>query len=165
MMRPEDRQALRQSLINHEGVRLKPYLDCCGKPWRECVCAVKGFLTIGCGRNLEAEGISPDEEAFLLDNDIKAATGEVVAALPWAADLSAPRLGVLIEMRFNLGLGSGHDSHGLRGFVHMLAALQAGDYAAAASHIVGGAYEKQVGQRARDLAEQMRSGVWPAISV
>lgn len=162
-MRPEDRQALRQSLINHESVRLKPYLDCCGKPWRECVCPVKGFLSVGTGRNLDAKGISPDEEALMLDNDLAEATNEVLGALPWADTLNAPRLGVLIEMSFNLGLGSGHDSHGLRGFVHMLAALQAGDYAEAARQMLGGTWESQVHQRARDLAEQMRTGTWPPI--
>lgn len=47
---------IQHQLIRHEGERLKPYMDCCGKSWRDCQCIDKGKLTIGVGRNLADVG-------------------------------------------------------------------------------------------------------------
>jgi lysozyme len=49
---------LRDMLVQHEGLKLEPYLCPAGK------------LTIGIGRNLEDRGISIDEAQYLLMNDI-----------------------------------------------------------------------------------------------
>lgn len=54
---------LKDMLIRHEGLKLKPYRDTVGK------------LTIGAGRNLNDLGISEREAMFLLDNDIMERAG------------------------------------------------------------------------------------------
>lgn len=146
---------LREQIKRDEGRRLDPYVDCCGKSWRVCACAVKGHLTIGYGRNLDAFGITPEEAELLLDHDEARKLAAVREALPWAeSELSAPRFAVLVNMAFNMGIG------GLLAFKKMLAAVRAGDFPRAATEMLDSKWAAQVGIRANRLADQMRSGVW-----
>ena len=50
---------LKDMLIRHEGLKLKPYLCTAGK------------LTIGVGRNIQDRGITYQEAMMLLENDIR----------------------------------------------------------------------------------------------
>jgi lysozyme len=83
---------LREMLIRHEGLRLKPYRDTGNK------------LTIGIGRNLEEVGITREEALLLLDNDIARVGREVERAFPWFSRLNPARKDVVLNMVFNLGL-------------------------------------------------------------
>ena len=139
-MTRDDRPALLALLVEHEGVRLKPYRDTVGK------------LTIGVGRNLDDVGISHDEAMMLLDHDIDRALGGGAATWPWFADLAPARQIVLVDMAFNLGIG------GLKRFRRMLAALEAGDHATAAGQMLDSVWAHQVGARARRLAQMMVEG-------
>lgn len=137
MFTSDDLSALKQQLIAHEGLRLRPYTD------------TKGKLTIGVGRNLTDDGISTDEAYDLLDHDITATINGIVQALPWTQTLSAGRFRALVDIGFNAGLG------GLLDFHRMLAALQKGDYVTAAHEIVNSHLEPH---RAQRLAILMREG-------
>lgn len=128
---------LRAQIERDEGLRLKPYRDSVGK------------LTIGYGRNLDDRGITKDEAALLLAHDLADAWNAVESAFPWARDLSEPRMGVLVNMAF-MGIGR------LKGFVKMLAAMEAGDWEAAARELLDSKYAGQVGARADRLAQQLR---------
>ena len=64
------------------------------------------------------------------------------------------RLGVLIEMCYNLGLS------GLAGFKKMLAAVEAGDYKKAAKEMLDSKWAFQVKGRAVELAKIMETGEW-----
>lgn len=145
---------LREQLCRDEGTRLKPYLDCCSKSWRDCTCKVKGFLTIGVGRNLESDGISMAESDFLLDNSILAKRAEVLSRIPWALRLDEARREALVNIAYNCGVD------GLLGFKHALAAMEAGDYAGAAAHFRDSKWHKQVGPRADRLCAQITDGEW-----
>lgn len=143
-----DRTAMTRQLRLHEGERLKPYRDTVGK------------LTIGVGRNLEDRGITLEESAMLLANDIAAEERELLRALPWVAKLDEVRQRVLLDMAFNMGLA------GLLGFKRTLATIQAGDYQAAATMMLDSKWAKQVGQRAERLSRMMATGkdpreLWP----
>lgn len=143
-----DRTAMVRQLRLHEGERLKPYRDTVGK------------LTIGVGRNLEDRGITLEESAMLLANDIAAEERELLRALPWVAKLDEVRQRVLLDMAFNMGLA------GLLGFKRTLATIQAGDYQAAATMMLDSKWAKQVGQRAERLSRMMATGkdpreLWP----
>jgi lysozyme len=132
----------------HEGERLKPYRCTAGK------------LTIGVGRNLEDRGISREESAMLLANDIANEERELLRALPWVAKLDEVRQRVLLDMSFNLGLV------GLLGFKRTLSTIEAGDYQAAATMMLDSKWAKQVGQRAERLSRMMATGkdpreLWP----
>lgn len=135
-----DRVALRELLIAHEGLRLKPYQDTVGK------------LTIGVGRNLDDKGISMHEAMLMLDHDIEAVEDDLDRRLPWWRGLTEARQLVLADMCFNLGIDR------LLGFKNTLAAIHAGDYEAAAAGMLASKWATQVGKRAHRLAKMMREG-------
>jgi len=148
----EFQSTLERQLAEHEDVRTRPYLDCCGKYWRECTCAKKGKLSIGTGRNLDDVGLTAGEIKFLLRNDILKTRLGLEKIVPGFLALSPRRRMALIDMAFNLGL------NGLLKFTNMLAALIAGDYALAASEMLDSQWAKQVGQRAVTLAAMIEEG-------
>jgi lysozyme len=143
-----------EQLRRDESVRSKPYLDCCGKYWRECTCANKGKLTIGVGRNLDDVGLSDAEINYLEGNDVTKVTSALHSQMSWVDSLNEARFGVLQNMAFNMGVG------GLKGFPKMLDKLQAGDFEGAAAEMVDSAWYRQVGGRAKQLVTQIETGEW-----
>lgn len=134
-----DLKRLYDDLIRHEGLRLKPYRCTAGK------------LTIGVGRNLDDVGISPAEALMMLKNDVDALMADLELR-----EIIAPhnevRQEVLVNMAFNMGVPR------LKGFKKMLAALQRMDYEEAARQALDSKWAKQVGGRAIELAEKLRTG-------
>lgn len=131
---------LQQALVRDEGLRTRAYRCTAGK------------LTIGVGRNLDDVGISPAEAMAMLANDIAAVTTQLDARLPWWRQLDEPRQHVLANMAFNIGID------GLCKFKNTLALIQAGKYDDAASAMLQSKWAGQVGNRARRLADQMKTG-------
>ena len=127
----------------HEGERLKPYRCTAGR------------LTIGVGRNLEDRGITREESAVLLANDIADMERELQRALPWVARLDEVRARVLVDMAFNLGVV------GLLAFKRTLAAIEAGQYQQAATMMLDSKWAKQVGGRAERLSRMMATSKEP----
>ncbi len=130
-----------EQVRRHEGFRQFPYRDTVGK------------LTIGIGRNLDDVGITRQEAEFLLGNDL-AKCHEKIRKWPWWDSLNPPRQGVLLNMCFNLGFG------GLSRFRNTLARIEAGDWEGASRGMLKSKWARQVGRRAQELAEQMRTGEW-----
>jgi lysozyme len=149
-MNPTSRAALRNDLMRDEGFRQFPYMDCCGKPYRSCTCAIKGALTIGFGRNLDANGISKLEAEVLLDHDIYVAEQSAAKSFGWFAGLSERRRQVVTNMVFNLGLTK------FTGFGATIAAIKAKDYVKASMQMLASRWAAQVGTRATRLAKMMR---------
>jgi lysozyme len=135
-------EQLKRQLIDHEGLKLKPYKCTSDK------------LTIGVGRNLEAKGISEDEALFMLDNDIVYFEEQLRCRLPSFRDITHTRQAVLVNMAFNLGV------NGLLNFKKMLNALKNEDFTEASAQLLNSRYAVQVGNRAHELAEQLQSGEW-----
>ena len=133
-------QALKEQLVRHEGLRLKPYRDSVGK------------LTIGVGRNLDDVGIREDEAMLMLDHDILGVLDDLDRECPWWRHLSETRQLVLADMCFNLGIGR------LKGFRKALGAMQEGRWADAAREMLDSRWAAQVGARAVNLAEMMEVG-------
>jgi lysozyme len=130
-------------LARHEGLRRYPYIDTVGK------------LSIGYGRNLDDTGITTDEAEYLLSGDIDRAIRGLVGHFPnWFPALDPVRQAVLINMAFNLGVV------GVSGFHDTLAAVAAGRYGAAADAMLASRWAGQVGQRAVELAAQMKTGAY-----
>lgn len=130
---------LRQLLIRHEALRLKAYKCKAGK------------VTIGVGRNLDDVGITEQEAMILLTGDILRVTREA-ATFPWFKSLSTVRQDVVLNMIFNLGLD------GFRGFPRTIAALSNQNYQLAATEMLNSRWAAQVGRRAVELAQMMRTG-------
>lgn len=134
-----DRATLIAELTRDEGRRLMPYVDTVGK------------TTIGVGRNLTDVGITDAECDMMLSDDIDRTTAWLDSKLPWWRQLDPVRQRVIINMAFNM-------QGGLLTFVNTLAAMQAGNYAAAANGMLASKWATQVGQRAQRLAAMMRNG-------
>lgn len=131
-----------QMLMQHEGVKLKPYHCTAGK------------LTIGVGRNLDDVGISEEEALYLMRNDIERAARDLADHFPIVRDLDDVRYYVLVDMAFNLGIV------GLGRFKKMWACISVRDYECAAREMLDSKWAEQVGKRALKLSKMMRTGVY-----
>lgn len=140
-MNLELRAKLRNMLLKHEGLRLHPYQDSVGK------------TTIGVGRCLTTRGISESEAFILLDDDMMWFTDKLTATFPWFSTLDENRQAALIDMTFNLGM------NGFLEFKEMISALDRHDFEQASEHLLQSKYAEQVGMRAHDLAEIIRTGI------
>ena len=131
-----------EQLKRHEGVRTHAYK-----------CSAD-YITVGVGRNIDEDGglgLSDDEIDYLLANDIKRCKQELVA-LSWFVDLDEVRQDALINLCFNLGLTR------LLGFRNAMAAMAEGDYEKAAEEFLDSRWATQVGQRAVEVTNMIRSG-------
>ena len=124
----------------HEGVRSKVYLD------------TEGIETIGVGRNLRDRGLSDDEIELMLANDIRDLQEEVERAFSWWSDLDDVRQRVVVDMAFNMGLGS------LSKFVNTLSHIENGRYEEAGVEMLDSKWARQVGDRANVLSNMMKTG-------
>ena len=127
-------------LKTHEGLRLTLYKCPAGK-W-----------TIGYGRNLEDRGISEDEAQLFLENDVKYFYTQL-EKFPAFHKCNEARQIVLVNMAFNLGI------EGLRNFKMMWAAISLENWQGASIQMLRSKWAGQVGNRATELAEIMRTGV------
>ena len=126
----------------HEGVRYKVYL-----------CS-EGYETIGVGRNISEGGLglSKDEVDFLLVNDIKRVQDELTRNFSWLLDLNEARRAAMVDICFNLGLTR------LRSFANALEAMSYGQYEIAANEFMDSRWSQQVGNRAVEVTEMIRTG-------
>lgn len=126
--------SLEKDLRTDEGVRSKPYRDSLG------------FLTIGVGHNLDAEGLCEEAISAQLRHDLERVTTSLPRALPWLLEAPEPVQRVVLNMGFNLGIPK------LLGFTTFLSLLERGDYQGAARDLLLTTYAKQVKMRALRLA-------------
>jgi lysozyme len=143
--------ALGTLLEREEGLRLAVYDDATGKPLLPGMTVV-GHPTIGIGRCLDRKGITEAEARVLLENDLAEVRSQVAKALPWSTRLTEARQVVLQAMAFQMGIA------GLLGFKGTLAAVQRGDYEAAAKGMLASLWARQTPGRAARMAEMMRQG-------
>ena len=128
----------------HEGLMLKPYR-----------CS-SGALTIGYGRNLEANGITEEEANLIFNHDYTIAKWDAIQFVGMKTwdKLNEPRKAVLIDMAFNLGAAR------LSAFVDTKKAIQGEAYKTAANHMRASLWFTQVKNRAVKLTKMMESGEW-----
>jgi lysozyme len=139
-MTPEGKQKLKSLLIRHESYKQFPYSD------------TTGHLTIAIGRNLSTRGISTTEASYLLDEDILYFSAKLGVYMTFFISLSENRQIALIDMAFNLGI------NGFLNFDKMIKALENEDYELASREILDSKWAKQVGERAVELANIIRTG-------
>jgi len=131
---------LKALLLNHEGYRQFPYFD------------TTGHETVGIGRNLTTSGISIPEAYYLLSEDIHYFEVKLNESLKFFSELNENRQIALIDMCFNLGI------HGFLAFKGMIIALEANDFERAAWEMLNSKWSSQVGDRAKVLADIVRTG-------
>lgn len=138
-------ERLKAQLIRHEGCVLHAYEDS------------EKYLTIGVGRLIDKRlggGISEEEAAILLENDIRKAERHA-AAYRWYPLLDEVRQAVVLDMLFNLGPTR------FAGFKKMIAAIENQKWLDAATEMMDSTWAQQTGNRALRLSQMMRSGNWP----
>ncbi len=123
-------ETLTARIQRHEGLRLAVYKDS------------RGFDTVGYGhRVLPGEdfsaGITQQQADSLLAADLMKAKNDLNGNFPWTMALDSARLGVVIEMVYQLGI------HGVAGFRDMLADLQQRNYEDAAYEMLDSLWHHQ----------------------
>jgi lysozyme len=127
----------------HEGVETHAYKCTADK------------TTIGVGRNIDPSGgigLSSDEIDYLLSNDVKRVSAELIRAFSWYSELDEVRKDAMIDMCFNMGLPR------LKLFKKSLAARANGDYDIAAIEFLDSNWANQVGGRSIIVTDMIRSG-------
>jgi lysozyme len=132
---------LRQELVADEGNRAKPY---------RCPA---GFLTIGIGHNLDANGLPAYIVDDLFQHDVSWAEADLDRVDPtWREHPDAVQR-AMINLVFNMGAA------GWAKFKNTRAALARKDYAAAAKGLQASKWARQVQPSRRDrIIAQVRSG-------
>lgn len=125
--------SLIEALKHHEGFRSKPY---------QCT---SGVWTIGYGFTY----LTRDESDVVLYMRVKQIKQQLASSIH---NLSMARQDVIVNMAFNLGI------NGLMNFKKMWAAIHRKDFDRAADEMLDSKWASQVGERAKSLSEQMRTG-------
>lgn len=128
--------ALKSDLRRDEGEKLFPYVDTAGK------------ITIGIGHNLTDLGITTEESAIILQDDVMRVAIRC-GKFSWFPKLSSIRQRVVLNMVFNLGLS------GFLEFKETIACIGTEDYAGAAKNMENSQWATQVGARATRLIYMM----------
>ena len=140
-----------KELRRDKGVRYYPYPD------------TKGFETVGVGHNMDTSPLPADwtfpltdaQVDTLLASDISAVVCDLNVKLPWWVHMDEVRQRVLVNMCFNLGIGT------LLTFHNTLTEMYTGDYTGAAAGMATSRWAGEVGQRATRLVSAMSDGVMP----
>jgi lysozyme len=138
-------------LRRDEGVRRNPYNDS------------RGIPTVGVGHNLQASPLpagwtfplTDDQVDDLLNHDVLVVGAALDLHFPWWRQLDEVRQRVIVNMCFNMGIGT------LCTFKNTMHAMQTGDYLGAAAGMAASAWAGQVGNRATRLITAMRTGEMP----
>jgi lysozyme len=132
-------QRMREQLILHEGLKLQVYKCTSDK------------LTIGVGRNIEDRGISEETAMQMLDEDINIVHEELQNVFDDFNSMPEIVQESLIDLAFNMGTPT------LLKFKNAVAALQSQQWGTAADELLDSRYARQVGQRAKTIADNIRS--------
>ena len=124
-------------LLKHEGMRTFPYRCSQNK------------LTIGVGKNLEANGITEEEAMYLLDNDIKRVTDNLDKMWPVWRQLPPKAQMVSIDATFQMGIS------GWMNFRHTRALMEMGCFLEASEEILRSKYAIQTPNRAAYNSRQL----------
>jgi len=135
-----NRDKLKFELSRDEGERFKVYQCSAGK-W-----------TLGVGRNVEDVGISKEESAFMLENDIARVEKEARTVFMRWDTFSDARQRAFLNMLF-MGLTR------FRTFEKMIDAAIRGEWDRAADEALDSKWAQQVGDRSKRVANLLRRGV------
>ena len=140
-------KSLKEIIVtSRQGVKLVP-----GASGVHHMAAISPAVTAGI---VQAFSELDDEIDYLLENDIIRVIKELSSEFPWFADLDDVRKDAMIDISFNLGATK------LRGFTRALAAMQIADYDTAAHEFLNSRWASQVGNRATELVEIIKTGTY-----
>lgn len=111
-----------------------------------------GVWTIGWGTNVET--ISREEADYLLANRLNESVEALASAFVWFKTLDSVRQAAVANIFYNLGLTR------FLTFEKALRAMAKKDYGRAADEFFDSKWATQVGHRAVELTDQIRTGEW-----
>ncbi|WP_416829891.1 glycoside hydrolase family protein [Helicobacter ganmani] len=124
-----------------------------------------GFDTIGYGRNIEANPLSAEEKARLengkvskevaqewLEEELSRCYDSCDKAFSWFRDLDTKRAGAIVDMTYNMGLGT------LKAFKNSLGFMERKDYKGAAENFRKSRWYAQVKRRGVRITEIIELG-------
>jgi lysozyme len=100
--------------------------------------------------DFQKHGITHDESIWLLKNDIATCHEQLKSSLTWYSAAPEELQSVLINMCFNMGIGT------LLKFKNTLRFMEANQYEQAAENMLKSKWARQVGKRAKRLAERVK---------
>jgi lysozyme len=130
---------LKNTLVRHEGLSLRLY---------QCT---SNANTIGVGHNLDAKGISEAVADLMLEEDIEDAVKDLKRNIEGFQELPNEIQEALVNLCFNMGIAR------LLQFRKTLAYIYEGKYLKAANELLDSRYASQVGYRAVEIAQLIRS--------
>lgn len=147
-------ETLKEMLIRHEGWRTKPYRDS------------NGFLTIGCGHNISANGLPEYIRRYLkengsitnemvnelLENDIKIAKDACLRLYPRFNSFTENRKNALIDFLFNVGIGTAKKFERTNQYINM------GFWTQAANNLKKSLWYRQVKKRGIEIVDLISRG-------
>ncbi len=156
-------ERLKDILGRHEGRRRFPYDDADGRRIGPGKRTIRGKLTIGKGRNLEAVGLSDDEIEHLFENDIRRAVSGAKRLIRNFDSLSENRQIVVVSLVYMMG------EAGFMSWTDTRRLIEDGRFEEAARHIEQSKMYAQLGgdppgtddkklERPEELALMMREG-------
>ena len=117
---------------------------------------VRGWLTIGYGRNLVGRGITLAEAEYLFDNDLAVVEAELDQFLPEWRRWPEPRQWAMFELGYNLGVARFADT-----WPNTRHYLRTGRFREAAAQLSGSRWRRQVGDgRALPIIRAIDRGTW-----
>lgn len=131
--------ALQNDLMMDEGYSALPYPD----PDNAAI------ISIGVGRNLTVVGVSSDEVALMLTNDISRAASALDADYPWWRALPAGAQRVMLNLTFNMGMKA------FTGFVKFLGCMEKRDWDGAIKELRNSEWFTQVGERGPRMCSRL----------
>jgi len=134
-----DMVRLRETITRHEGSRLDMYQD------------TLGIWTIGVGHNIQEKGISPKVMEIMLEEDLEEAISELKRSVSFFSKMPEQVQEALVNLSFNMGIPR------LMQFRKTLAYLRDGEFASAADELLDSRYAEQVGHRALEVADMIRT--------
>lgn len=140
--------ALKDELIRDEADKRYPYDDKTGKR----VTAAKGNITIGIGRNLETKPLSDEVVEIMFTEDVVEAINELKIIFERFDKFTQTRAHALVNMMFNLG------GTRFREFIHMIEAIELGDWPSAGREVKNSLYCKELPSRALRNANALING-------
>lgn len=152
-----NRERLKQQLILHEGLKLKPYKDTLGN-WTIGVgynVTARGWewLEHAIGRRLDASrSITEDEARLVLALDIERIEAAVLKHFPPYNALNEVRQRVVLDMAFNLGYRA-------LGFNNTIAAIEHQQWSIASRELYKSKWATQVGDRCDRLSKMLLTGL------
>jgi lysozyme len=145
-------QEIKNMIIEHEGIRYKPYKDSLGL-WTVGV----GHL-IGDGKTLPAEynrEFSHDEVMAMFEKDY-ASHRKAAERIPGFNIMNGRGQGALTDLTFNMG------NAWIRGWPNLQKQLAEGNVEAAATNLSNSKWATQVGRRAPIIVDHIRNGIQAA---